>query len=318
MSKIAFLGAGNIAQAIMTGLQKSGFNRADIIAADPAAACRDRVQTLGIRTTQDNVEAVAQSDILMLCVKPDKMNKLLAEIADVAGGKLLVSVAAGITSQTLGEGIQRQHPEEPVPIVRCMPNTPALVQAGITAMFATEAVTASQRQAVENILSAVGATLWLEQEADLNLVTAVSGSGPAYFFLLMEAMLNAAVNAGLPTDISRQLVLQTALGSAKIALHETGALRDLRRRVTSPGGTTQAAMDKLMAAGFEEMVGQAIQAAAARAAELSGASDSKSPDSKSFDTKAAHNEVLHNKTLRNKTFHNKTLRNKRSNNEEAD
>ncbi len=279
MPKIAFLGAGNIAQAIMSGLKKSGFNLSDIIAADPRADCRDRVTALGISATQDNLEAVVQSDILMLCVKPDKMSALLAEIADAAREKLIVSVAAGITTRTLGERFQTSHSENNTPIIRCMPNTPALVQTGITAMFATDAVTASQRQDAENILGAVGITLWLDEEADLNVVTAVSGSGPAYFFLLMEAMISAGINAGLSAEVSRQLVLQTALGSAKIALAQDTDLTALRRRVTSPGGTTQAALDKLREAGFKEMVEQAVKAARERAATLSGIkSNDEEPD----------------------------------------
>ena len=272
MSTIAFLGAGNIARAIMGGLGEDGFRLSNIIAADPSAPCRDQVRALGITATDDNLEAVRAADILMLCVKPDQVGKVLSRIAGQISDKLLISVAAGITTGTIRDILDTPGRANvgTAPVIRCMPNTPALVQTGMTAMFADTSVSNQQRAAAEAILRAVGTTLWVQAEADLDAVTAVSGSGPAYFLLLMEAMIRAGVNEGLSADVSRRLVLQTALGSAKLALAEAEDPAALRRRVTSPGGTTEAAIEAFTQADFDAIVQRAVTAARQRSVDLSG------------------------------------------------
>lgn len=264
MSSIAFLGAGNIAQAIMGGLAE----RADeykICAYDPVDTCRNAAAGLGVTIAQDNIDAVARADVIMLCVKPNVIPALAAEIAPHISNQLIVSVAAGITTaQLLKKLPSGSH------VVRCMPNTPALVQTGMTGLFAAANVSRDERQTAEAILGAVGSTLWVDNEKDLDAVTAVSGSGPAYFFLLMESLVEAAEREGLDKTTARKLVLQTALGAARMASsseHDPGTLRD---QVTSPGGTTQAAIEIFLEKGLPGIVGSAVTAARVRSEELSG------------------------------------------------
>jgi pyrroline-5-carboxylate reductase len=176
--------------------------------------------------------------------------------------QLVVSIAAGITCASMNNWLGAQ------PIVRCMPNTPALLRQGVSGLFATAEVNAEQRQQAEELLSAVGIALWLNEEQQLDAVTAVSGSGPAYFFLLIEAMTAAGVKLGLPADIAAQLTLQTALGAAHMAVASDVDAAELRRRVTSPAGTTEAAIKSFQAGGFEALVEKALGAAAHRSAEM--------------------------------------------------
>jgi pyrroline-5-carboxylate reductase len=263
MTNIAFLGAGNIASAIIGGLIQDT-SAENIIAADPSSTCRDAVNQLGVATTDSNNEAVSQGDIIVLCVKPNIVPRLLSELKADLDGKLIISVVAGITIETI-----RNQTAGRAAIIRCMPNTPALVRAGMTAMYAGEDVNKEQRKTAQKILEAVGETLWVANESELDAVTAVSGSGPAYFFFLMEAMINAGVSEGLSPDISRRLVLQTALGAARIALENETDPADLRHQVTSPGGTTQAAIEEFSRGGFQDLVSKAIAAARQRSIELS-------------------------------------------------
>ncbi len=261
MSKIAFLGAGNIAQAFMGGLKDKYSN---MIASDPATASRDKAAALGVTVTEDNNEAVSPSDIVMLCVKPDVLPDLLKSLTFNDTNKLFISVAAGVTTTTITQSLT-----QPSAVVRCMPNTPALVGKGMTAMFAAPGTSTDQKGVAEEILSAVGETIWVQDETDLDAVTAVSGSGPAYFFLMMEAMVEAGISAGLGAETARKLVLQTALGSSTMAASSEFEPAELRRQVTSPGGTTEAALNELNAGGFSELVSKAVDAAKSRAAELS-------------------------------------------------
>jgi pyrroline-5-carboxylate reductase len=279
MSRIAFLGAGNIAQAIMGGLIQNGFDSDRLVAFDPVEACRDKAAAIGIRVAASNLDAITDADIVLLCVKPNVVLELLSDISkDICspeleskdlesqekGSKLIISVAAGITTQSMQASLAVD-----TALVRCMPNTPALVQTGMTALFANSNVTDQQRTAAEDILSAVGQTLWVEREQDLDAVTAVSGSGPAYFFLMMESMINAAIQEGLSEAVSTQLVLQTALGAARMASTSESNPATLRTQVTSPGGTTQAALEHFEAEGFQGIVTGAVNAARVRSIELS-------------------------------------------------
>ncbi|MGI9322049.1 MAG: pyrroline-5-carboxylate reductase [Pseudomonadales bacterium] len=266
MNKIAFLGAGNIAHAIIGGLVHSGTAVSRIVAADPSAETRRQVRSLGITTTASNTDAMSDADTVIICVKPDIVAQVLADITSHAYGKFFISVAAGITTDLLHKELG-----EATPIVRCMPNTPALVRQGMTALYAGKSVLDAHRDTAEQIMGAVGSTLWVNDETDLDIVTAVSGSGPAYFFYLMEAMIAAAEAEGLSESAARQLVLQTAIGSARILVDQEADPMQLRENVTSPGGTTEAAMEVLTDGSFPALVAKAVAAARKRAIDLSKA-----------------------------------------------
>lgn len=266
--KLTFLGSGNIARAIIGGLIANGTDPGDITAADPMQPALTEVAKLGVSTTTDNRQAVESADVILLSVKPNIIKDLGREIAPYVGTRLVISVAAGITSTSLAAWLGEQ-----VPIIRCMPNTPALYQQGITGLYAGNGVDGAQRETAENILSAVGSCIWVSEEAEMNAVTAVSGSGPAYFFYVMEAMQNAAVDLGLSEDIARKLVLGTALGAAQMAAADPETPDILRRRVTSPGGTTEAALNVLIENDIEGAFAQAIASANQRSIELATAAD---------------------------------------------
>jgi pyrroline-5-carboxylate reductase len=201
--------------------------------------------------------------VVVLAVKPQAMKAVCEHLrSSLKPEQLVVSIAAGITCDSLDRWLG------PQPIVRCMPNTPTLVRQGASGLYANSRVSAGQRQQAQELLSAVGLALWLENEQQLDAVTAVSGSGPAYFFLLIEAMTAAAQKLGLPRDIAEQLTLQTALGAANMAASSDVDAAELRRRVTSPAGTTEAAIKSFQAGGFEALVQTALEAAANRSAEM--------------------------------------------------
>ena len=261
MSTIAFLGAGNIANAIMANLISDGHT---LFAFDPIEDCRERARGLGVAIASSNTDAISKADIVMLCVKPNVVLDLLDEISSSSVGKLFISVAAGITTANMLSRLP-----EATALVRCMPNTPALVKTGMTALFACPAVTAEHRASATSVLTSVGESLWVVSEAELDIVTAVSGSGPAYFFLMMESMINAGVAEGLSSEVSTRLVLQTALGAAEMAKQSASDPGTLRKQVTSPGGTTQAAIEHLQLVKFEEAVIGAVSAARIRSVELS-------------------------------------------------
>jgi pyrroline-5-carboxylate reductase len=217
----------------------------------------------GIEAFAENAEAIQGVDVIVLAVKPQAMKAVCEAIRpSLKPNQLVVSIAAGITCASMNNWLGAQ------PIVRCMPNTPALLRQGVSGLFATSEVSAEQRQQAEELLSAVGIALWLNEEQQLDAVTAVSGSGPAYFFLLIEAMTAAGVKLGLPADIAAQLTVQTALGAAHMAAASDVDAAELRRRVTSPAGTTEAAIKSFQAGGFEALVEQALGAAAHRSAEM--------------------------------------------------
>ncbi len=261
MSTIAFLGAGNIANAIMGGLISDGHT---LFAFDPVEHCRERARGLGVTIASSNTDAISKAEIVMLCVKPNVVLDLLDEISASSQGKLFISVAAGITTVNMLSRLPAA-----TALVRCMPNTPALVKTGMTALFASKAVTAEHRTSATSVLTSVGESLWVDTEAELDIVTAVSGSGPAYFFLMMEAMINAGVAEGLSTEVSTQLVLQTALGAAVMAKQSEFDAGTLRKQVTSPGGTTAAAIKHFQTVEFEKAVRGAVSAARTRSVELS-------------------------------------------------
>lgn len=266
-SRIGFIGAGNMAASLLGGMLARGMRPEDICMSDPdAARLRSLAERHGVRTTTDNAEAARDADVLVLAVKPQLMRQVCEALAPALAGRapLVVSIAAGITVS----GLQAWLGE--LPVVRCMPNTPALVRAGATGLYAAPQVSDRQKAQATEILESVGLTLWFEQEAELDAVTAVSGSGPAYFFLLMESMIAAGEKLGLAPQVARDLVLQTALGAARLARESEHSPAELRQQVTSPGGTTAAALERFEQGNFRQLVEEALGAARNRAAELSG------------------------------------------------
>lgn len=265
--KIGFIGAGNMASSLIRGLIDSGLAAKHIWITDiNPEAQQTLAHNLQVNIAASNNDLVTQVDVVVLAVKPQVLHTVATEVAEQINAQkvLVVSIAAGITQTSLQNWLGNA-----VAIVRCMPNTPALVLTGATALHANANVTAEQRDLAENILRAVGISLWVDSETELDAVTAVSGSGPAYYFLLMEAMEKAALALGLNPQQARLLILQTALGAAKIAMESNDTPEVLRKKVTSPGGTTQAAIQSFEDNGFSAMVLAALQAAHDRSVTMS-------------------------------------------------
>lgn len=263
MPRIAFVGAGNMASSLVGGLLRNGARAADLIAADPDATQRDRLaKARGIVTTEDNNAAIRSSRVVVLAVKPQVMETVIRHLR-LSRDQLLISIAAGITLDSLARWGAND-----LAVVRCMPNTPALYGAGITAMCANAHVSAADRELATAVMSAAGVTLWVEREEMLDAVTAVSGSGPAYFFYLMEAMIEAARQLGLPDDVARKLTFETARGAAIMASESAESPAELRRNVTSKGGTTERALGVLDEAAAKASIVRAVCAAAERSREL--------------------------------------------------
>jgi pyrroline-5-carboxylate reductase len=269
---LGFIGAGNMARSLMGGLIERGHPRHRLLAADPGGEARDAAAALGVEVSDDNAAVAARAEVLVLAVKPQAMAEVAAGLVTVVGERspLLISVAAGITVQRLLEWLDAPA----AAIVRAMPNTPALLGCSATGLFANPACNAVQRELAEQIMTAVGHVEWVATEAQIDAVTAVSGSGPAYFFLLMEMLGEIGTQLGLDASAARRLAQQTALGAARMAVESDLDVAELRRRVTSPGGTTQAALESLEAAGIRAIFLQALRAAHDRARELGVAKDS--------------------------------------------
>ena len=252
-----------MARSLIGGLIARGHTPTSLTVADPVRAQLDSLQAnYGVRIAGSNLEAVREAHVVILAVKPQELRKVTQELASELRGKLVISVAAGIRANDI------ERWSGGAAIVRCMPNRPALQGCGMTGLFATPSVSEAHRKTAEGILGAVGATLWLTEEAQMDAVTAVSGSGPAYFFLLIEMMEEAGVKLGLPREISRKLAIETAYGSGLMARDETQAPAVLREQVTSKGGTTEAALKHLEAHQVRTLFNEAIAAAAHRSAEL--------------------------------------------------
>ena len=252
-----------MAMSLVQGLLNQGVQKDSIQICDPDAQQRQRFDDMAIKTFADNSEAVAKSHIVVLAVKPQIAASVLTNMPTLTENHLLISIAAGIDLKSLQNWTTDRQP-----IVRCMPNTPALLGAGMTGLFANTSCSQNHKEQAQALLAAAGLTLWVEDEPMLDAVTAVSGSGPAYFFLLMEAMVKAGEQLGLSNDVAKQLTLQTALGAAKMAQQGEHSPAQLRENVTSPGGTTAAALDTFAQAGFNNTVIQALKAAHQRAGEL--------------------------------------------------
>ncbi len=263
---LAFIGGGNMTGSLVGGLIADGWKPARIHVADPDPQQTGRLaRRFSVITTADNRTAVKHADAVVLAVKPQVIRTVAEELAPLINERhpLVISIAAGIRETSLRDWLG-----EETAIVRTMPNTPALVQCGATALYANSVVSEEQRNLAESILRAVGLAIWVDDEAMMDAVTALSGSGPAYFFLLMEALTSAGSQLGLPEDTARLLALQTAFGAAKMALESDEDAAKLRRRVTSPGGTTERAIGVFKENNFEGIVLQALRAAADRSREL--------------------------------------------------
>lgn len=261
MEKIAFIGGGNMASAIIGGMIASGWEPTRIMVIDPNADQRDRLESdHNVHTTDDVADATA-ADIVVLAVKPQVIPAVAEQMRADLSGKLILSIAAGVTTATL-EGLFG-----PVAVARTMPNTPALLGLGATGLYVNDHATEAQRKAAAEIIEAFGICVTVEREDLLDAVTAVSGSGPAYYFLMIEEMIRAGTALGLPPEDAKALTLQTALGAANMAT-KGDAPEDLRARVTSPNGTTHAAIVSMQENGFGAVIAKAMTACRDRAVEL--------------------------------------------------
>jgi pyrroline-5-carboxylate reductase len=263
---IAFIGGGNMAASLVAGLIADGYIPKNLIVSDPDRAKLDALTTrFGVGTTSTNLDALQGADVAVLCVKPQIAHVVCSELAPAAAGvPLFISVMAGIPEGSIQSWLGSARP-----LVRAMPNTPAMIQAGAIVLHATAEVTASQQSRAETILRAGGLTRWVDQEELMDAVTALSGSGPAYFFLLMETLEQAGIGMGLDPETARLLTIQTALGAARMAMESTDTPHELRLRVTSPNGTTERALQVLESSGFTALVDRAVRAACDRSQELS-------------------------------------------------
>ncbi len=270
-TKIGFIGAGNMAQAIMGGLLNTGTAASNLYIYEPNEALASQLTArLGIQAVDESAALLAQCDVIVLAVKPQIMQTALQPLNGKALKKnsFFISIAAGLPIDLMQKWLG-----EPHPMVRVMPNTPALVGAGVSGLYAGDDVADSQRQAAESILRAVGSVIWVEQEALIDSVTAVSGSGPAYFFYFIEALEKAAMENGLDAEQAKILSLETAFGAAKLALESDVGAATLRERVTSPGGTTEAALETFAERGLSDGIRAAVSSAAERARMLAEQAD---------------------------------------------
>jgi len=265
-ARIAFIGAGNMGRAILGGLVRGGHAPARLRAADADDGARARVTTeFGVVATASNAQAAADADVLVLAVKPQQLKNVATGLAAGLAGRrpLVLSIAAGISTASLATWFGAD-----TPIVRSMPNTPALIGRGTSALFATAATDSAGRALAESIMRSVGAVHWLDDEALIDAVTALSGSGPAYLFRVIECMASAGEQLGLTPDLARRLALETAAGASELALGSPFDPATLRAQVTSKGGTTEQALRVLEEGRLAELFGRALTAARDRSREL--------------------------------------------------
>lgn len=256
-----------MAQSLIGGLVANGHPAGDIIVADLSdTATSTAAERFGVLIADDNSQAFDLAESIVLAVKPQHIKTVLSDAASKLDSQLLISIAAGILSQDMLSWAQAD--QNNIAVVRCMPNTPALLQCGATGLYADDRVTLVQRQVAEDILKSVGATTWVTEEKQLDAITALSGSGPAYFFLMIEAMTDAAVTLGLDKDVATEFAIQTALGAARMASEGEPDPATLRKNVTSPAGTTEAALKDFNQNNFKQIVQTAMQAANDRALAL--------------------------------------------------
>lgn len=263
---IAVIGAGHMGSSLLNGLVKSGYSGGKVWAADPNQKLLQKLaEELHINITLDNVRAIQACDVIIFAIKPQLFAEVAPPLAPLfqKDHKLVISVMAGIQINSMSR-IWGQK----VSIVRSMPNMPALIGCGASALYAGPSITSEERNLAESILRTLGVVVWVKDENLMNIVTALSGSGPAYFFLIMEALQEAAVSFSLPEEVARLLVLQTALGSARLAMESDFSLPELRKRVTSPGGTTEKGLNVLESMHIREILKKTLEAAKLRSEEL--------------------------------------------------
>lgn len=259
-----------MAASLIGGLLADNLQAGQITVTDPNERCREYLASqFGVHTTDDNAAAIADADIVVMAVKPQVLQGVAEALAPAvqASQPLVITVAAGIRSKDLNRWLGGEA-GKPVAVVRAMPNTPALVQTGATGLYASESVSDMQRDLAETILRAVGVTLWVQEEDQMDAVTALSGSGPAYFFRIMEATQAAGIELGLPAETARLLTIQTALGAAKMALESSESVTTLRERVTSPGGTTEQGLRVLTENNIDQLMAKVLKAASDRSREM--------------------------------------------------
>ena len=266
-SIISFIGAGNMAISLIQGLLKKNYPAKNIWATNTNVERLNKLKNLNINLTTDNRYAAQMANIVVLTVKPQILKNVTLEIADLIQEKkpLVISIAVGINLKSL----QLYLSSKALPVIRCMPNIPALIGCGATALFANLNCSIPQKNAAESIFRSVGTVVWLPKEEQIEVVAALSGSGPAYFFLFIEALEEAAVELGLSKEIANSLTLQTALGSARMAIESKKSLAELRHQVTSPGGTTERALEFLKTSHLPDIVKKALKEAQNRAEKLS-------------------------------------------------
>lgn len=272
---VAFIGGGNMARSLIGGMIAAGAAPELIRVAEPLEEVRQALQNdFGVAAFASAEQAVPGARSWVLAVKPQVLPALCRSLAPHVqdATPLVISIAAGITSAQLERWLGGD-----AAVVRCMPNTPALLGAGVTGLYANARVDAAQRAMAQTLLATAGETVWVNDETLMDSVTAVSGSGPAYVFLLAEALQAAGQAEGLPAEAARRLTMQTLLGAARMLTESDAEAAELRRRVTSPGGTTQAAIDSFQADGFERIVARAVHAARVRGAELAAMHDADPP-----------------------------------------
>lgn len=255
---IGFIGGGNMAQALISGLIESGVPAGNIMVSDPNDAIREALGEKGVQTTTDAETLISFADAVVLAIKPQLFNVVLSPLKGAFADTLIISVAAGMSIAMINDLTGSDN------IVRAMPNTPALIQAGAAGLYANTSASENDKQLAEAILQTAGLVIWVEDEDKIHAVTAVSGSAPAYFFYVMESMIAAGVALGLSEDQAKQLTLQTAFGASKMALSSEDSPTTLREKVTSPNGTTHAAVESFKADHMDKMIAKGMQACVAR------------------------------------------------------
>ncbi len=265
--KISFIGGGNMAQALISGLVGCGIEPNLITVADPSSDIREQLAAKGLNTvdpTADAKSAVVDADIVVLAVKPQMMKVVVGAFADALDNQLVISVAAGLSTDLLSSMLGGYSN-----IVRAMPNTPSMIQMGATGLYGTDNISAEQKELATAVMEASGLVMWVDDEEHMHAVTAVSGSAPAYMFYFIESMVDKGIALGLDTEQASALALQTMIGAAKMAMNSEDTPAELRRKVTSPNGTTQAAVESMQANEIGRQIGEAMQACYDRSQALS-------------------------------------------------
>jgi len=265
--KIAFIGGGNMARAIAGGLLRGGMHATDVLIAEPVPEQCERLRQefYGVMVSDDNARIAEAADVLLFAVKPQILKEVCSALADVVQRRkpLVMSIAAGPRTGDIESWLGGD-----LSIVRVMPNQPALVDQGVSALLANARADAAQRETAGRIMSAVGQVVWVDDEDLIDAVTAISGTGPAYFYLLIDILIESAIKFGIDADTARTLSIETARGAASLALAESESMQGLIARVRSPGGTTMAALERLEADNVRDIFTAAIEAARQRAVEL--------------------------------------------------